>query len=435
MSIGTQAGRGGKSGFLRLFSVAVIDQALLSGANFLIGILLLRSTVDADYGLYVMAYSALVLVQGVQTALVDGPMMVIGAKKTELERGRMVGGLFGLLGWLIAPLALVTAAGIALAGANNWLSPSVTAVALATSLVAVTVVFREFLRHVLLLNRRPDSLLRSDGLYVVLAIAGAVLATQVYAPAAAPYVVLGLGFAALVAIFYSYRLVAADGAWTGGGGFAAFTETWRLGKWGAVGCVVTWIRQQGFYYMLAALLSIEAVAAVAAARLLIMPVNLLVTGVGQQLLPVASRWLSELGERALVLRALAIGVLLLAGALVYFAVLWLMREWVMVDLLKRDSTGLDGLLLLWGAVFGIMTIRHATMIVVQAMERFDFLVYVSFVSTPASLLVGYWGITQYGAGGALLGLIAAELIDLTSNSCLMLRRLWQRRRSASAVGS
>ena len=162
-----------------------------------------------------------------------------------------------------------------------------------------------------------------------------------------------------------------------------------------------------------------------------MPVNLLVTGVGQQLLPVASRWLSELGERALVLRALAIGVLLLAGALVYFAVLWLMREWVMVDLLKRDSTGLDGLLLLWGAVFGIMTIRHATMIVVQAMERFDFLVYVSFVSTPASLLVGYWGITQYGAGGALLGLIAAELIDLTSNSCLILRRLWQRRHSAS----
>ena len=398
----------------------------------IVGILLLRNTTDADYGLYVMAFSTLILAQGIQGALVEGPMMVIGAKKSEEQRRTLAGGLFGLIGWAITPLGLLAMLGFAAAGWTQRLPAEIVMVGLAASLSVVALLFRDFLRHVFLLNSRPDFLLRSDAIYVALVILSAAIAAYCFAPEAAPVAVLGLGGAAVLALLYSYRLIATHIGWRAGGGVAAFMETWRLGKWGAVGCVVTWIRQQGFYYLLAALLSIEAVAAVAAVRLLIMPVNLLVTGVGQQLLPVASRWLSELGERALVLRALVIGSVLLTGALVYFALLWVLREWVMGDLLNRDTTGMDELLLLWGAVFGIMTVRHASMIVVQALERFDFLVYVSFVSTPASLLVGYWGITQYGAGGALLGLIAAELIDLSSNSCLILRRLWQRRSIASA---
>ena len=88
---------------------------MLSAANFIVGILLLRNTVDADYGLYVMAFSTLLLVSGVQGALIQGPMVVIAPKKTEDQRLQMVGGLFGLVIWAGTPIAVLSAA----SGANT----------------------------------------------------------------------------------------------------------------------------------------------------------------------------------------------------------------------------------------------------------------------------------------------------------------------------
>ena len=46
-----------QSRLLRLFSGTVIDQAMLSAVNFLVGLLLIRYTTDADYASYVLAVS------------------------------------------------------------------------------------------------------------------------------------------------------------------------------------------------------------------------------------------------------------------------------------------------------------------------------------------------------------------------------------------
>ena len=61
------------SRLLRLFSSAVIDQALLSATNFAVGLLLIRYTSDADYGQYVLAFNALLLITSFQGALIGGP--------------------------------------------------------------------------------------------------------------------------------------------------------------------------------------------------------------------------------------------------------------------------------------------------------------------------------------------------------------------------
>ena len=84
----------------------------------------------------------------------------------------------------------------------------------------------------------------------------------------------------------------------------------------------------------------------------------------------------------------------------------------MTDILKRDATGIDPILLLWGAVFAVMCIRSISMIALQAVERFDSITYLALISTPTSLVIGYWGIITIGPHGALLGLIAGELVDV-----------------------
>ncbi len=45
---------------LRLFSTAVVDQVVLSGASFLVGFLLIRRTSDFDYGMFVLVQSAII---------------------------------------------------------------------------------------------------------------------------------------------------------------------------------------------------------------------------------------------------------------------------------------------------------------------------------------------------------------------------------------
>ena len=99
---------------------------------------------------------------------------------------------------------------------------------LAASLASVAILIRDFLRQVLLLNSRPGSLLRSDGAYVVLLLITAVIAAYVFAPEAAPFAVLGLGIAALVAVLFSYRIIQREIGWRRGGGAAAFLETCLL---------------------------------------------------------------------------------------------------------------------------------------------------------------------------------------------------------------
>ena len=71
---------------LRLFSTAIADQALLSATNFMAGLLMLRRVSDADYGFYVLITSALILVTGMQIALISCPMTVMAAKKEASER-------------------------------------------------------------------------------------------------------------------------------------------------------------------------------------------------------------------------------------------------------------------------------------------------------------------------------------------------------------
>ena len=60
--------------FGRLVSSAVGSQALLSGGNFIVGLVLLRSTSDAQYGYYILATSALLLAVSLQNAFFNPPL-------------------------------------------------------------------------------------------------------------------------------------------------------------------------------------------------------------------------------------------------------------------------------------------------------------------------------------------------------------------------
>lgn len=411
-----------KGGLLRFFSLGVIDQALLSLTNFLVGLLMLRRTDDVDYGLFVLATSTFLLLVGVQNSVVCGPAAVIATKKAPDQRLAMIGTLMTrqFVYWI--PVCGIALLGFWSAGELGYLDSVQQRVAMVGAAAVLGVLLREFARELWLLYGHPRQLLWFDAIYAVLYLGGAFVLTGLAAPAT-PWVIAGLGAAALVSGLSSWMAFRRKEGWPDQAYPGAMREAWRLGRWGLSGCVVTWLHSQGFYYVVTAMRGVESVSGLAAARLLLMPVNLMVNGVGQLLLPLATRWLADQGARAMAQRVLALALVMLMGTLTYFAVLWATREWLIAEVLRRNSVDMDVTLVLWGGVFGLMSLRAMAMVVLQALERFDSLTYLAIVSAAASLLVGYFGILSFGAPGALIGLIVGEAIDLTGILWLSVRQI------------
>src|SRR5258708_13112080 len=83
--------RAARGGLLRQFSTTVIDQVVLSGANFLVGLLLIRQTSDTDYGLFVLVQSAITLLMSGQMAWLSSPLAVLAPGKAPALRRLMWG--------------------------------------------------------------------------------------------------------------------------------------------------------------------------------------------------------------------------------------------------------------------------------------------------------------------------------------------------------
>jgi len=62
---------------------AIIDQALFSGANFIVNILLARWLSQEQYGAFAVALSIFYLLAGFHTAVLTEPMMVFGLEKSK----------------------------------------------------------------------------------------------------------------------------------------------------------------------------------------------------------------------------------------------------------------------------------------------------------------------------------------------------------------
>lgn len=78
-------------------SLTILDQALVSGSNFITGILLVRGLGLIEFGRFTIAYAILLLANSVQLSFISSPMITLGSLcATPEERRRFVRGIFGV---------------------------------------------------------------------------------------------------------------------------------------------------------------------------------------------------------------------------------------------------------------------------------------------------------------------------------------------------
>ncbi len=246
-------------------AAGLIDQGIVSVVNFLTVILLARYLPLAEFGLFMVAHTILLLLTGLQNALVAQPHNILGAQRSGHDYARLtvVLGVMQLLGSTALAL-LIAGAGVlwSFTGSANYAH-----VAYALALVVPAWMAQEFVRRALYtqgdivaagLNNFISYGLQLVGIVIVVLSLGDVAPTPVNA-------LLALGASSLVASAFGLmqlhtrisphpsrndRLLRhfVDPFMT------TARETWRLSKWLVAQQGIAWLGASGHGLLLTALL-------------------------------------------------------------------------------------------------------------------------------------------------------------------------------------
>ncbi len=239
----------------------------MSAANFATVVILARALTPSAFGAFVLAYAALLFVNGIQTGLVTQPHNVLGQGKTgDAYRRYTLSTAAGqaVFSGIAAAIALVAALAVLAAGGS--------AAGLLFALVPALVAWQlqEFTRRVLYTETRMRTAFAIDvvgyGGQVALILA-LVAADRASGPAALYAVALSSGVAAVLggwAIRRSLR---------GRVERVFLRENWSFGKWLGAAIAASWLSTQLFFYLTAVVLNAAATAGLKAAQTVLGPLN------------------------------------------------------------------------------------------------------------------------------------------------------------------
>ncbi len=309
---------------MHFFGAGVVDQMVLSGANFLAGLLMIRRTTDFAYGQFVLAQSAILLLVSIQSSWLTGVLQIIVPKKTPSEGTHAIGTMRVSQARFLRGLGMVLLVATAAAWLVGILKLGIALITAGIVLACWAALQREYLRSALIIYTRPRHLLQTDVVYAAVLICG-VLAATYWTTWAGVSSIGALIVAALIAATISYRTLDVDPGWVAGDARPLWQEVRQIGVWATVGAVIYWIFGQSYNYILAGRFDLTAVASVNAARLLLTPIFVFTIGINNVLITSTAKWLATIGLTKTLRRLLLVLLGITALDLIYLGGLWSIR--------------------------------------------------------------------------------------------------------------
>ena len=394
-------------------------------------VLLIREAPSAEYGYYVLAITTILVLSTVQNAFLQAPLVLALTRSTADEQRALLAGTIRLHRRMLAVAATVA---VVLAGVILIFGelPRHEGLIISAGIAAVlATLFREFFRMLLMVRHHAAPVVLADIVFSALLLLGVALATRTSTPAA-----LSLGALAsagaiagvlLVRTLFKHEQLA--GVIPRKGLLSDFAPT---GAWSAIGSTTHWSFSQGYNYIAVALIDVTAVAALAATRVALTPINLLSSGIAPLLFPAASRWLRDSSGTAVLRRLLGIASGIALLAVTYILVLWFSRDWLFSHVLDTSFEQRDLLILAWVPVFLVMVFRDQMVLLPGAAGQFRQMALVTFFGAAVALGVTYFSISEYGVVGGPMGVLCGEVLNLAGMIWLSWSKIRSGRRSQSS---
>lgn len=341
---------------IRATLVSAVDQALLSALNFAIAAVLIFMVSKEDYGLYAQLINLQALFSPFHAGIFVSAYLAIGTRKDANHYMRYQTDMtwaevpFTFISSLLVTVATVV--GLRAAGTSiDW------TIAAASAMTLLGLWWREFARQHQFVHGNYFGVLRIDLVYIGFVVIGfAVLATFKHLSTEWAFWCLG----AAGAFAAGSTLITALRQQTSVKNIQrAVGESWRIGKWDAMGSFATWGYAQSYLYLAAMQGGLGLVAEVAAARLLATPLPLLWASYANVLRPTASRLLTNGDVTAVKQLSVKAALFSLLIAASYAVFLWMALPLIEPLLASKGFVHLKELALIWVLYFaaaGITTV-------------------------------------------------------------------------------
>jgi O-antigen/teichoic acid export membrane protein len=384
---------------------ALTDQIIVSGCNFLSNILLARILGIEEFGRYVLAWTIVLFVQGLQFSTVSSSMLSIGPKHDAEGARSYFGAIFihqSIFGVVSAALTLVGC----YITANFFPEARLDTIALPLTGAVLCTQTQDFFRRYFFSVARPKTSLAIDVIRYVgqnVAILGliswfpanSVAALWLLTAAAA----LGL-LAALPSIprfKYSLGMIVTVGL-----------RGWHFSKWLIASTLLFTIFNTVFSFAAGILLGTSAVGAMRAAFTLVGIANVVIEASVNVISAGASRKFMSKGRHELVAylkKVTAFGVVALASLMA--AIVIAPKYWL--RLIFGPEFGAYWILVLWYAGYEILVFLALIMGTwYRTLEQTRSIFYANLASAVLSLAVSYPLIVHFGVAGAAAGLVMTQ---------------------------
>lgn len=391
--------------------IAIADQGIVSAVTFITGIVLARCLAPREYGIFVIAYTVMLFLNGIQAALVVNPLMVLNAGfgKVRLREYLTATGLFQLcLGGALS-LGVMLAF---FAGSFFFSGAAVLTILPALGLTVFAFQCQEFFRRVLFSQMRFMSGLANDALSYGLQIG--CIALLVYAKkVSAVY--------ALYALSLSYFLAALAG-WLQCAGLltsrpAGFLDTvrknWTHGKWLLGSNLFLWISNQAYLLITAFFVGPIGPAVLKACQNIVAPSHVVLYSLENIVPSSASRILAADGPDAFKRFLRKAARIVLGLVFPYFLIVSLFSESCLRLFYGGKYGGYGAVVVLIAAQYVAGSLNMIDMFTLRALHRPRSIFYsysiASVLTVVVSIpLVRYFGVIG-GAIGALISSIAVFL--------------------------
>ena len=396
---------------LRKYLVALTDQSIASAFAFVLTVILIKTWEPGLFGIFAFWQTILLLVIGVQNALINTPLIVF------LPASQSNSDLMDLENVLASANTTFVVLVIVIAIASSPLLPGVSSNAIVAGIASAAFLssglLREYSRSRCFGHQQPLGAFQITG--ISLLVSSSILVIAALAPdhLDLPLLFGILSLAAFIASMFGQKKGHKHSSKAGFQmNFRGYQPVWIQSKWALVGVLTTNIQGRGYVYLVTATAGLKALALVAAAEIVFRPVGLLITAWGR----VAQPRLAEVAGRNDTYeyyRIVKFALLTLTMANVVLAAgLYLAWPTIKSLLYGERYQDIGYLVIAWGLVVFIASIRAVFSICLKSLKKFKPLATATIAGSAVFLLSALFILTFLGFRYILISLIAAELVTL-----------------------
>lgn len=400
--------------WIRRGTLAVIDQGVFSGSNFVVSILLARWMSESDYGAYAYTFAIFLLISGFYNVLFLEPMSIFGPVRHAKHFMSYLGHLIGLhtVTIVITSVGLIAVWGaVSLIRSDRLLLDALVGMSLAHGLI----LFFWLIRRACYTRHQPGKALLGTVVYSV-ALVGGLYLLERSALLTLFSTFVWMGVAGVVGGVFQYVILrygsVSASAFPAGATKGLIRENWQYGRWMLVASVSSWLSTWAYFVLAGNFLDLAEVASLKAIQNMVLPLTQAITAFTLLFAPWASERFALYGMRALEDAMRAFSILLATLCLLFFLTVWFFRDPLM-DLLYGGKFSHATWILPFFLLHPLVTaITASWQYGLRIIERTRDVMILHMIGGVTTLTAGVLLIGVYELRGAVAGIVLSSLTPL-----------------------